>query len=195
MSRVRVYFTPFDANGNYDDEVEVTRDVISVGKISEVLDNTDLELGIFRVSDTMLKLRNEKGRYSEVGSDNSIFITRRARSRVRITWDFADRDVCVGFVNVPFVLPVEVTIYKGLLDDRASKSDIDDQDINFRVFGLQNLFTGVDVPFSAITAGVDNVFLEINRRCNTHKLPPILLTRRSAAPASTILIRLSEASS
>ena len=72
--KFRVYLKPFNDAGNYvSDYIEVTEDVISMGDISWLSDNTDYDVGIFRNAGFNIVMRNDKARYSEAGHYLSIF--------------------------------------------------------------------------------------------------------------------------
>jgi len=150
VSRIRFYITPFKDDGTYDSEIQVTKDVIKLGRFREQLDNTEFSVGIIRFSDFSFTLRNEKGKYSDVGTNDTIFKFKRAGSKLRITWDPSDKDLCVGFFTVPDIVPDEIAVFEGVLDDRTSKTTLDEQDVDFRGLGHHKLFEEIDVPFSTI---------------------------------------------
>lgn len=143
MSRIRVYMKPYDSQGEYKpDYVEVTRDVVSMGAISQQLENSDYDVGVFRESSFSLKLRNDTGKFSGVTNLKSIFRYRRNGVKVKITFDRRDYDLICGFFypgDFEF-LSNEVFVFEGFLNDVSSSSDIEAQSIEFKVLGKESAF-------------------------------------------------------
>lgn len=167
MSKIHVYITPFDDDGNYTDEIEVTDDVDlkTLGTITNSLDNNEFDIGVFRTSNVKLNLINQDGRYSEADAIRSIFKFKRIDSLVRITWEPGDHKLYAGFFT-PSDCPVvseEIDIFKGLLNDEPSKMDARKQNIRFTVLGLEDLFDRVEVPIASISNGdsFETVFLTL----------------------------------
>lgn len=157
MSRYRVFIKQFDTNGDYvSDFTEITDDVQKIGSINQQLDNTTYGVGIFRNSNFKFVLKNDNGFYSEADTLRSIFKYKRDDSIIRITWDQKEYDNICGFTNPQMFLTEEVEIYRGLLADVSSKSDIDDQTVNFTCLGFESLFDRVVTPYSLISNG-DNI--------------------------------------
>jgi hypothetical protein len=158
VSRFRVYLKQFDEDGNYlADFTEITRDVSNLGSLSQQLDNTEYGIGVFRNSGFTLKMRNDEGLYSEADTLKSIFKFKRSDSIVKITWDFRDYDLITGFFYAgEEVLTEEVEIFRGLIADVSSSSDIKSQDVSFQVLGLETLLDREIVPFDDISDG-DNI--------------------------------------
>lgn len=158
MSKLHVYLKPFDTTGAYEsDWTEVTKDVDvqGIGTLTQQLDNTEYDVGIFRNSNLRLKLRNDHGRYIEAGEIGSIFKHKRADTKVKITWEPGDESLICGFFSPGpgAVLSEEVEVFKGLLDDKAAKTDADKQDIQFTVFGQEILFEREITPYASISNG------------------------------------------
>lgn len=153
----RFYIKPWAAEGQYaSDFTEVTSDITrSVGSISQSLDNNEFDIGIFRYGNMRLKLRNDHGKYSGPDEPASIFAYKRAGSQVKITWEpQADGLYCGFFFLDPLAyLSEEVTVFEGLLNDKGSDSDIDDQDIDFQVLGFESFLSEVEVPYSSLSNG------------------------------------------
>lgn len=157
MSRFKVYIKPFKEDGDYEAEwVDVSDDVelsgVSVAKQS--LDNNEYDVGVFRNSGVTLALTNIAGRYSDVGEPGSIFKFRRSNSLVRITWQIMHHDVKCGFFTCGNVaLSDEVTIFEGLLDDRALKQGAEEQNLKFKVLGKEAILDETLVDFSVLSNG------------------------------------------
>lgn len=156
--RFRVYLKQFDDAGQYvDDWTEITEDVDTgaLADIRQVIDDDQYDVGVFKFSDFAIKLRNEHGLYSDVGELRSIFKFKRNGTRVRLTWQFQDFEPYPG-VFVPgdsIVGNDEVEVFEGLLSDEASEIDVKDQIVNFKVRGLESIFTTKVVPFADISNG------------------------------------------
>lgn len=151
MGRLAVYITPFHSNGTYGDEVEVTNDVISVGKIDVDTDSSEYQIGLFRVANVKLDLANQSGRYSDVGAPNSIFKTKRKDSLVRVTWiEAPELPYCGTAICGEAVLCEERTLFEGLLNDDAFVIDAQNDRASFVVLGFQSLFESTEVPFESL---------------------------------------------
>lgn len=175
MARFRVYVKPFDQNGEYlDDFIEVTRDVVSLKGVSQTLDSSEFDVGIFRNGGFGFILKNDEGKYSDVTNVRSIFRTKRADSIVRVTWDRNDFDLLCGFFNAgEEYLSEPVTIFEGLLSDVTASSTIARQEAEFRVLGYESLLDRALVPFTDIAAGdkfAEIIYASLNQASITNLL-------------------------
>lgn len=154
MGAVKVYITPFDSVGNYGEEVEVSSDVLQIGRVDVDTDSSEYQIGLFRVANVKLDLQNQSGRYSDVGFPNSIFKTKRKDSLVRVTWiSQPDLPYCGTAICGEAVLCEEHTIFEGVLNDDAFMLNASDDRASFVVLGFQSLFESNEVPFSSLDAG------------------------------------------
>lgn len=156
--RFRVYLKPFTEEGAYQtDWIEVSDDIDmnSIADIRQVLDDDTYNVGIFKFGEFAIKLRNEHGLYSEIGSLRTIFKYKRSDTKVRVTWQFQDFESHAGVVTAGDFIPGndEVEVFEGLLNDDASDTDIKDQVAQFKVLGLESIFARVEVPFADIANG------------------------------------------
>jgi len=138
MGKFHVYFTP--PNGA---TVEVTEDVLKGGltPLKEQLDNTEYDVGIFRVSDIKVRLRNDHGRYAEPGTPATIFPVIRNGSIVKITWEPGPHKLVCGFFKpLEAIYSEEIDVFEGILTDDATRQSIEDQTITFQVLGFAHLF-------------------------------------------------------
>lgn len=158
MARIRVYITPFLPNGSYGVRQEVTRDVDSrsLGTISRALDVSDYDIGVYTNSAISLSLRNDHGKYSDIGSEDTIFQYKRSDSLVDITWDFSDWDYFAGISLSNEIQGVEVTIYQGLLNDDSTVMQLNGQDIGFNVLGYESILDRNASPDWVGSPPVDN---------------------------------------
>jgi len=155
MSRIRVYIAPFDTLGSYTAYQEVTDDVDgSISSINRQLDNSEFDLGSFKTGDISLKLRNEHGLYSDVGSIETIFNYKRSNSKVKITWEIEDDIVQCGFAVCGEVfLSEEVTLFEGLLNDESATEGLDDRKVQFRALSFESIFDKVIVDTGDFSNG------------------------------------------
>lgn len=164
MSRVRIYLMPFQESGEYQaDWLDVSDDVDknSLGSIRRTLENSDFDLGLLTNSSFSLTLRNDHGKFSEVGEVNSIFLYKRSDTRVKITWDFADEPFH-SYNTSPFS-PVgdETMVFEGLLSDESSTMGMRDQTINFDVLGYEAILDRIQTPDWVGTPPASNFVSEL----------------------------------
>ncbi|MCP3684531.1 MAG: hypothetical protein GY861_17840 [bacterium] len=159
MSRFRAYINPRGDTGDFTGFIEVTEDIDfnSMGTINQQIDNNEFNVGLFRFNEFSLKLRNEHGAYSDVDTLQSIFRTRRAGSQFKLTWSPHDHGPVCGIAvcgaSHGASINQEIDVLTGVLNDEATKLDIDDQRVSFRVLSTDSIFTGVETPFSSLNAG------------------------------------------
>jgi hypothetical protein len=151
----RVYLNPFDDQGVYSGWVEITKDVVfdQLGSISENLDNTEFDVGIFRNATVDFVVRNDGGKYSDVDNPHSIFRFRRTGTQMKITWEVdPDCDVEVADIANSWVSE-EVEVFKGILNDDGASQDLETSQITFAVLGRETLLDNDSVPFTLLANG------------------------------------------
>jgi hypothetical protein len=154
MARFRVYLTPFTSTGVYDTEIEVTKDVASISDPKQTIDSTDFDVGVIKNSGLNIVLRNHHGHYSDVGNINSIFKSTRKNSKIRITWDIRDYDMICGFFTCgDEPLGGEYEIFRGLLNEVSSTSDIALQQATFACLGYESVLDEIEIPYSDLSNG------------------------------------------
>jgi hypothetical protein len=146
----RVYIKPFDDAGEYDEWIEVTDDVVpdSLPNIQQSLDNTTWDIGVYRNNSLNLKLNNNRGYYSDVGSAKTIFKYKRADSLVRIDWEVDPEDGPISgmmFAGECY-LSEPKTLFTGLLSDESLAMEIEDDTLTFTVLGRESLLARMSVP-------------------------------------------------
>jgi hypothetical protein len=162
--RWRVYINPFDIYGQYSGYVEVTDDVEmgSIGAISQDLDNADYSIGIYRSSNLSLILRNESGKYSDVGTPTSMFRYKRGDSLVKITWSNETGSNKCGWITAGgSVVAPETDIFIGLINDDSLSVDLDTRKLSFTVMGRESMLSRAAVPFSSIVIAGQSVAISI----------------------------------
>jgi hypothetical protein len=150
-----IYLNPFDDEGQYSGWVDITSDVIldSLGTVSQGLDNTQFDIGIFKNSAFNLVLKNDSGRYSDVDNVKSIFHTARAGSQVKITWQWDVPLAGTAVAGDTWLCEEEIEIFKGIINDDGTSQDVDSNQIKFNVQGRESLFSSEVVPISSIANG------------------------------------------
>jgi len=154
MGLFRVYLKTFDFSGAYESDFqEISSDVLKVSDVNENLDQTDYSLGVFRLNSIKISLRNDHGRYSQPPNAKSIFKFKTKDTQVKITWSRRAEPLCVGFFKAGECGPVgpEVELFRGLISETTSRSDIESQTVDFDVLGLESLLDRVKVPYADIS--------------------------------------------
>ncbi len=144
MGRLRVYISPFDTTGNYTAYTEVTEDVVTTDlKVKRKIDSSDFNVGIFKYNSIPLLLDNTAALFSDVDNIRSMFSYKRANSKVKLTWDMATEGYQCG-LSCPDsdIIGEEVTVFEGLLSDEGSKTDIRQQNIDFKILGFESICAG-----------------------------------------------------
>ena len=174
MSKLHVYINPFDDNGNYTGFQEVTRDAVLIGQIKQQLDQTEYDIGIFRNASVSLRMQNSEGKYSDVNENiTTIFRDKRGNSKVKITWEPGnDPLICGFFKSGEAVLSEEITLFEGLLNDDATKTDLDVQNVDFKVLGYDSILSEILVPFSIL--GTETFTSLISAMLNQTKLTDLV---------------------
>lgn len=155
MAVWRVYIKPFDDAGNYGTYTEVTdyvnRETFS--SITEKLDNSEYNVGIFRFSNLSLSVNNFEGKFSDVGGSATIFRYRRAGSMVKVTYQQDNPAICGIAIWDDAVVSEEIKIYEGLLVDETATTNVVAQKLSFKVLGLESVISEAIVPYSSISNG------------------------------------------
>lgn len=158
QDRWRVYIKPFDIDGSYLSYIDVTDDVAfeSVGNITQNLDSADFDVGIFRNSAILIKLRNDHGRYSDIDVEQSIFRYKRSGSLLKITYAIEmEAPLCgVALLGDSYLDDGEEhEIFIGLLNDESLAMDIDQQVVNFQALGRDSILDRMKVPIGSLANG------------------------------------------
>ena len=158
MSAFRVYINPKDDAGAFTGYQEVTSDVdlSSLASITEKIDNDEYDVGTFKFNTLTMKLRNEDGNYSDVENVESIFRDRRGGSKVQFRWQVQGHQTICGVAPCGMgraKITPELTVYDGILNDDASKQDIDTQQITFKVLSSNSVLDEVETNFGSLSNG------------------------------------------
>jgi hypothetical protein len=154
MGFFKVYLAPFDDEGNYLPFEDITKYVNAgaLGDIQVSLDGSEYQVGVFTFSNLNLRLNNVGGQFSDIDQSQSFFRFRRGDSKVKVTWQFTDKDEC-GVVDVDDAwLAEEIEIYKGLVSDESFATDLKTQQVSVTVLGFESIFAKTIVPFDTVSA-------------------------------------------
>ncbi len=141
----RVLFTPLISLNVYGSTVDVTKDVDltdwinSLGTIKREIDNGDYDIGVFTFGDITLNAINFDRKFNGSHDAQSIFKFSRDRCKIEIL--FYEED------------GTSSTRFKGLLNDDATREDIEKSTVRFKVLSLDSIFRQVKVPAGSIVDG------------------------------------------
>lgn len=167
----RVYINPFDDDGNYTGFVDVSKyvNLTSLSDITQDIDSTEYQLGVFRYPNLQLKLDNKSGKFSDVENVQSIFRFRRADSQVKVTYSLMNEGPYCGVAicgGENAYLSEEVQLYVGLINDESFSTSVRNQDVTVKVLGFESVFSRAVVPFSALSNGMlisDAIYAILNQ--------------------------------
>jgi len=156
MSRFRTFLIPFNDDGTYGEELEITSDTnfSSINKVKQKLDQNEFKVGVLTYNDLNLKLRNEHGKYSDPTVPESIFRFRRGGSIFRLYWEIADHPPYCGIAIAGDTFLSETKlVYEGLINDDATRTNIKDQNTSLKVLGLESIVSSIEVPIGDLSIG------------------------------------------
>lgn len=135
----KIYITPKSAGSTYGTEVEVSGYIIDSGVaiMRRSIDAGDYEIGVYTYGDVALKVVNENG-YLNENDSRSIFIYGRDKAKVRITYDDGT---------------TETNVFRGLINDEATRQNLDDDIIEFKVLSLDSVIRSTEVAGGLLTNG------------------------------------------
>lgn len=139
-TQYKIYITPRLAEFTYGDEVQVSAEILFNGikTMKKSIDSSDYEIGVFTYGDINLKLINEAGKYSDESDVRSIFKFSRDLAKVRV--DYSDNDG-------------DVTRFRGLINDDATKQDFDKDEVVIRVLSNDSVIRTSSVASGLINDG------------------------------------------
>lgn len=141
----RVLITPLVSEGVYGTTIDVTEDIDmtdlikSFSNVRQEIDNGDYDIGIFTFGNLTMNAINFKKKFSDHTEALSIFPFTRDRAKVLI--QYRDKDAN------------EITRFKGLINEDATRMDIKRDIVRFKVLSQDSIFRQVNVPSGAIVAG------------------------------------------
>lgn len=134
--RYSVYFTPLIRNQTYGTEVDVSDRVLiqGISSIKKSIDDTNYDIGIYTFGDITLRCINADGLFNE-DDYRSMFITSRDLTQVRVVFTDSDGDT------------VE---FRGLINDEATRVNLENDEINFKVLALDSALRTTKVPAGSV---------------------------------------------
>jgi len=134
----KVYLTPKTGEFTYGNEIQISAEIIFNGikTMKKSIDSGDYEVGVFTYGDITLKVLNYNGKYNDESDNRSIFNYTRDLAKIRV--DYSDNNG-------------DTTRFKGLINDEATKQDIDKETITFRVLSLDSVIRTTKVSAGIIT--------------------------------------------
>lgn len=143
---VRILFTPLINPDTYGSTVDVTQDIDvsdfikSLTTIRREIDNGDNDFGIFTFGNINLTAINFTGKFNDENENGrSIFPFLRDRTKVEI--QFRDKE---GNAT---------TRFRGLLNDDATRQNLEGDTVTFRILSLDSIFRQVRVAPGSIVTG------------------------------------------
>ncbi|MGR3219402.1 MAG: hypothetical protein ACUZ8H_06230, partial [Candidatus Anammoxibacter sp.] len=143
---VRILFTPLINPDTYGSTVDVTQDIDvsdfikSLSTIRREIDNGDNDFGIFTFGNITLTAINFTGKFNDQNENGrSIFPFMRDRTKVEI--QFRDKE---GNAT---------TRFKGLLNDDATRQNLEGDTVTFRILSLDSIFRQVRVAPGSVVTG------------------------------------------
>ena len=157
MSKFTAYIVPFNDDGSYsDNEIEITEDIerSSLGRITQTVDNNQYNVGVLTYNDFNLKLRNEHGKYSDIGQENTIFRYKRNDSIFRLYWQIESYPPYCGLaISGLSRLSERKLIYEGFIKDEATEESVRDQFTLLKVLSFESILSQIDVPNGVLNNG------------------------------------------
>lgn len=141
----RILITPLVAEDVYGTTQDITLNinatdfVKSFGSVKQEIDNGDYDIGIFTFGNLTLNAINHSRKFNDEDDALSIFPYGRDRAKVEITY-------CDTSNN-------EITRFKGLINEDATRLDIKTDSVRLKVLSLDSIFRQVSVPAGAIVVG------------------------------------------
>jgi hypothetical protein len=136
----RVYLTPRNGRLTYGDEIEITDEVRFDGlpSVRRSIDSTDYDVGVFKYDDVEIKALNRNGYFNDENDVRSIFPFGRNKAKVRVVFSNTDADTIV---------------FKGLINEEATRLDPENDEITFRVLSLTSVIRNTNVSSGTIPDG------------------------------------------
>lgn len=156
MGRFTAGLVPFKIDGEYGDEIDITKEIdfSSISNISQQVDNSEYLVGVLTYNEFTLKLINDHGKFSTPENAKSIFGVKRKNSLFRLYWQRETYPpVCgLAIAGISSFSP-KIRIYEGLINDSATKEDVKTQKVTFKVLSLESIVDQVEVVNGTISNG------------------------------------------
>lgn len=152
-TRYRVYVTPRIDGGDYGTEVEVSDRVELKGlkDIVRSIDSSDYDVGVYAFNDLTLDCDNSDGYFGNENDPRSIFQSSRDLAKVRVVFSLDD---------------TPTVTFRGLINDEATRDDVVNDLVSFRVLGMNSGLRKTQVIPGAVSDGTsirNAIFAILNR--------------------------------
>lgn len=143
----QIFFTPLVRPGVYGSSLNVTQDInmtdfiarSGLQNIVREIDNGDYDFGIFTFGDLTIKAINYTRKFNNEHDCLSIFPFTRDLCKVEIRLYDPDGNYTVRF--------------RGLIDEQATRHDIEKDDITFKVLSMDSVLRKTEVQAGSIVTG------------------------------------------
>jgi len=165
FANYRVLITPLVSEGVYGTTIDITQDIDmtdlikSFGNVKQEIDNGDYDIGIFTFGNLTMNAINYQRKFNDHTDADSIFPFDRDKAKVVIQYRDADAN--------------QITQFKGLINEDATRQDTVKDLVRFKVLSLDSIFRQVNVPSGAIVAG-DLFSTAIKRVLNVPTITDVL---------------------
>lgn len=141
----RILITPLVSEGVYGSTINITQDIDatdfikSFGEIKQEIDNGDYDIGIFTFGNLTLTAINTTRKFNDDHDALSIFPYTRDKAKIEIQYRDEDGN--------------ETKKFQGLINEDATRLDIKNDKVRFKVLSQDSIFRQVNVPAGAIVDG------------------------------------------
>lgn len=137
----KIYLTPKIGEFTYGDEIQISAEILFNGikTMKKSIDASDHEVGVYTYGDIALKVINKDGKYNDETDGRSVFKYSRDLAKIRVDYSDGNGDI---------------TRFKGLINDEATKQDLDKEEISFRVLSNDSVIRTTKVAGGLIADGV-----------------------------------------
>ncbi len=137
----RVYLTPRTRRNVYGTEVEITDRVELRGlkDLVKSIDAGDYDVGVYSFSDVAVDCDNSDGYFADPFDPRSLFRYSRDLAKVRVVY-FAD--------------DVETTTFRGLVNDEASRNEVNSDTLTLRILGRDSGIRKTKVLTGTVSNGM-----------------------------------------
>lgn len=179
MVRYKIEIAPKNASG-YDSYIDVTDRIEArgVSTITKSIDSLDYTFGIYTFSDITLNANNKNG-YFNINDSRSIFKYKRDLSKVRVTF--------VNFDEDPLSEETTQVVYNGIINDEATRLDVQNSMITFKVLSFDSVFRTLQVS-SGIIGNNENASTAILNILNITEITSVLNVSESNINVGTDIV-------
>lgn len=159
MGRVTIQLKPFaDEEGTaYESDFTDVTEYVTIrglGQLKQNLDNTELEIGVFRHDNFSIEFNNTQGFFSKPGEAGTLFKYTRSNSILRILWEANPMPQPLGFHTADSGYPSPLYLVGDyLLQDIPARGIATNQTVKFKALGYSTLIDRLEVPFASISNG------------------------------------------